>query len=77
MMKSDFQITQDGVLATASRPGCIVTVVGGKLVHRRTIKPFQTGSAIQSSVLLGTLGGVYVYVGDEGNIVITEDGTLS
>jgi len=61
----------------AVREGLSVSIDGGKLVHRRTIKPFVAGSAIQSSVLLGSLDGVYVYIGGEGNILITKEGSLA
>lgn len=80
MEKTDFIITEDETGKHAVREGMAISVLDPgetRIVHRRTITPFKSGSAIQSSVLVCQLGDVYLYIGADGNMVMTKNGGLA
>lgn len=80
MNLKDFKIGQEEGYKTATRFDMSIAVSDdgdSKIFHRRTIQPFLKGSDIQSSVLVCKLDDTYLYVGNDGNFLLTKNGDLS
>ena len=80
LILKDFKISEDKQGKYAIRDDLSITVSNdgdSKIRHRRTIKPFKTGSEIRTSVLVCNLDDVYLYVGNDGNLLMTKNAKLS
>ena len=80
LILKDFKISEDDEGKHAVRDDLSITIANdgdSKIVHRRTIKPFKTGSEIRTSVLVCYLDDVYLYIGNDGNMLMTKNPKLS